>query len=69
MRTFAKDRTPVVGLDPRIDGFLWLAGQGGYGIQIAPALASIAASIGLGGPVDPVLKVALDPSRLISSHD
>jgi D-arginine dehydrogenase len=68
MRTFAKDRTPVVGLDPRINGFLWLAGQGGYGIQIAPALASIAAATILGKSVDPVLKTALDPSRLISRH-
>jgi D-arginine dehydrogenase len=32
LRTFAPDRTPVAGPDPNIDGFFWLAGQGGYGI-------------------------------------
>ena len=33
LRTFAPDRTPVVGLDEKVEGFFWLAGQGGYGMQ------------------------------------
>ena len=41
LRSFAPDRTFVVGFDPRIDGFFWLAGQGGYGVQSAPGLADI----------------------------
>jgi D-arginine dehydrogenase len=41
LRTFAADRTPVVGFDARMPGFFWLAGQGGYGIQTAPALAQL----------------------------
>jgi D-arginine dehydrogenase len=45
LRTFASDRTPVVGMDERTPGFFWLAGQGGYGIQIAPALARAAAKL------------------------
>ncbi len=45
LRTFAVDKTPVVGFDPKIEGFLWLAGQGGYGFQTAPALASVAAAL------------------------
>lgn len=48
LRTFAPDRTPVVGFDPDCPGFFWLAGQGGYGIQTAPALAEIAATLVLG---------------------
>jgi D-arginine dehydrogenase len=44
LRTFAPDRTPVVGPDPSVDGFVWLAGQGGYGIQTAPAMAAAAAA-------------------------
>ena len=60
LRTFAPDRTPVVGPDPAVDGFFWLAGQGGYGIQTAPALAALAASLVLhGGEVD----AALSPER------
>jgi len=41
LRVFARDRSPIVGFDPRQSGFFWLAGQGGYGIQTAPALAEI----------------------------
>ncbi|MFE8148628.1 FAD-binding oxidoreductase [Brenneria goodwinii] len=45
LRTFAKDRNPIIGFDCRIDGFFWLAGQGGYGIQTAPAIASLSHSL------------------------
>ena len=45
LRTFAPDRTPVVGFDAQAAGFFWLAGQGGYGIQTAPALARVAAAL------------------------
>ena len=44
LRSFAPDKTPVAGFDPRAPGFFWLAGQGGYGIQTAPALAAFAAA-------------------------
>lgn len=43
LRTFSPDKTFVVGYDPRCEGFFWLAGQGGYGVQTCPALADIAA--------------------------
>jgi D-arginine dehydrogenase len=54
LRSFVADRTPVVGFDPRAEGLFWLAGQGGYGIQTAPALARTAAAILRDGgvPVD-----------------
>ena len=45
LRSFVADRTPAVGFDPRADGFFWLAGQGGYGIQTAPAMARCAAAL------------------------
>jgi D-arginine dehydrogenase len=45
LRTFAPDRTPVVGPDPREPSFFWLAGQGGFGLQTAPAMAAAAASL------------------------
>ena len=45
LRTFAPDRSTVVGFEPRAEGFFWLAGQGGYGIQTAPAMASLATSL------------------------
>lgn len=48
LRVFASDRLPVVGYDPRADGFFWCAGQGGWGIQTAPAAAELAAGLLLG---------------------
>jgi D-arginine dehydrogenase len=51
LRTFAPDRTPVVGFDPRAEGFFWLAGQGGYGIQTAAALGRIAAALAAREPL------------------
>ena len=45
LRTFAPDRVPVVGADPREPAFFWLAGQGGYGIQTAPALGAATAGL------------------------
>ncbi len=47
LRTFAPDRTPVVGYDQHMDHFFWLAGQGGYGVQTAPALSELAALLAL----------------------
>jgi D-arginine dehydrogenase len=52
LRTFAADRNPVVGPDPVQDGFYWFAGQGGAGIQMAPALARLAAAELLGEPFE-----------------
>jgi D-arginine dehydrogenase len=45
LRTFAPDGNPVVGFDADVPGLFWFAGQGGYGIQIAPALADLAAAL------------------------
>ncbi|UWZ35690.1 FAD-binding oxidoreductase [Dactylosporangium roseum] len=52
LRTFTADRNPMVGPDPKQEGFFWFAGQGGTGIQTAPALARLAASILLGEPYE-----------------
>lgn len=56
LRSFAPDRLPVYGFDKRTPGFFWCAGQGGFGIQTAPAAARMAAALLLGevaGEVDP----------------
>lgn len=44
LRTFSRDRVPVVGFD-QVEGLFWCAGQGGYGIQTAPAMARAAAAL------------------------
>ena len=51
LRTFATDRTPVVGFSREAEGFFWLAGQGGYGIQTSPALSRTAAALVRGLPL------------------
>ena len=56
LRSFAPDRLPVYGFDPAAPGFFWFAGQGGFGIQTAPAAADLAARLILGdgaGSIDP----------------
>jgi len=60
LRSFAPDRLPVYGFDPVMPGFFWCAGQGGFGIQTAPAAARLAAALLLGetpwggaGDIDP----------------
>jgi D-arginine dehydrogenase len=45
LRSFVADRSPVCGYDDSVEGFFWLAGQGGYGIQMAPALARAASAL------------------------
>ncbi|HWS65653.1 MAG TPA: FAD-binding oxidoreductase [Steroidobacteraceae bacterium] len=45
LRTFARDASPVVGLDGAGHGFCWLAGQGGYGIKTSPALSRACAAL------------------------
>jgi len=51
LRVFSPDRSPVVGFDPAVDGFFWLVGQGGYGIQTSPALGRVAAALATGQPL------------------
>ena len=68
LRSFAPDRSPVVGYDPVRDGFFWLAGQGGYGIQTAPAMARLAAGIARGDTLDSAiapLAADLSPQRFV----
>ena len=52
LRSFAPDRLPVYGFDPACPGFFWFAGQGGYGIQTAPAAARLAVQLLLDRPRD-----------------
>ena len=38
----------LVGFDPAVEGFFWLAGQGGYGIQTGAAAGRLASSLAQG---------------------
>ncbi|MDQ4421092.1 FAD-dependent oxidoreductase [Sphingobium sp. DEHP117] len=58
LRSFAPDRLPVYGRDADVRGFFWFAGQGGFGIQTAPAAARLAAALILG--VEDLLIAGID---------
>ena len=65
LRTFAPDRKPVAGYAADSEGFFWLAGQGGFGLQTSPTMAAIAASL-IGGtpwPISDVTPQELSPLR------
>jgi D-arginine dehydrogenase len=61
LRSFAPDRLPVYGFAGDAPGFFWCAGQGGFGIQTAPAAAQLAAALLLGTSPDPAV-AAIDPA-------
>lgn len=65
LRSFVADKAPVVGWSQRAEGFFWLAGQGGYGIQSSPALSRYAAALALGEalPAD-ILAEGLEPDSI-----
>lgn len=65
LRTVSGDGRPVMGFDPVAEGFFWLAGQGGFGIQTAFGMADLAAAIlsGANGDVPDALVTALAPGR------
>ena len=62
LRSFATDRLPVYGFDAQAAGFFWFAGQGGFGIQTAPAAAMLGASVLLGESL-PEAVAGIDPER------
>jgi len=65
LRSFVADRSPVVGYAPDAEDFFWLAGQGGHGIQIAPATARLAAALLRGGPPpEDLLRLGLEPRTI-----
>ena len=62
LRSFAPDRLPVYGFDPQVEALFWCAGQGGFGIQTAPAAAKLAAALLLGHSPDASV-AAIDAAR------
>jgi D-arginine dehydrogenase len=64
LRSFAPDGSLVIGPEPAAEGFFWMAGQGGYGIQTSPAAGRLLAALVLGRPHDAALARRVAPSRL-----
>jgi D-arginine dehydrogenase len=75
LRSFVGDESPVLGYDELQPGFFWLAALGGYGIQTAPAIGQIAASLALHGQIEEHLldfginPALMSPARLLHRGD
>ena len=71
LRTFAPDESMVIGPDPGMPGFVWCVGQGGTGIQTAPATGRLLADLTLDGAPSAFFDgvtldlAALTPHRLV----
>ena len=65
LRSFTPDRSLAIGLDRSAPGFVWLIGQGGYGIQTSPAAGRLVAGLIAGAVDDDLLPVVplVDPNR------
>lgn len=70
LRSFVDDGSMVIGFEDRAPGFFWLGGQGGTGIQTAPAAARLTADLICDGQTSSDLAAfgvnatALSPSRI-----
>ncbi|MBV7483917.1 FAD-binding oxidoreductase [Bordetella sp. BOR01] len=75
LRSFVADGEFVIGWDTRTDGFFWLAGQGGYGIQTSPGASLLAANLLLQDPLDASLQQwqvdprVVSPARFGATHE
>jgi len=63
LRTFAPDRLPVIGADPRIDGLYWLAALGGSGMSVGVGAGELLAALVAGR--DHRVAAAVQPGRLV----
>ena len=63
LRSFTPDRIPALGFDARLPGFFWCVGQGGIGIQTAPAASRLAAELLMRRKVEWIDTAPYDPAR------
>ncbi len=63
LRTFAPDRTFVIGFDPCLDGFFWMGGLGGHGVTCSWAAGELGARL-LAGE-SPREAESFDPARFL----
>ena len=69
LRSFVPDKSPVAGFSQQAPGFFWLAGQGGYGIQSAPALSQFAAALVLDRDVPAyITDLGFDPGSIMPAR-
>ena len=65
LRTFAPDRSMVIGPDPQCSSFFWCVGQGGTGIQTSPGAGRLTADLVLGGVPSALFAELKGPNPII----
>ena len=70
LRSFTPDRSLAIGADAASPGFFWMLGQGGYGIQTAPAAGALLAALVRGEALSELAPVVpmVDPNRFRRSR-
>ncbi|MBI2750347.1 MAG: FAD-binding oxidoreductase [Burkholderiales bacterium] len=72
LRSFVADGGLVGGMDAQVPNFVWVAAQGGYGIQTAPAMGESCATLARGLPLPAHIAAQgltagmLEPRRLLA---
>lgn len=81
LRVFVPDRSPLLGSDPNVEGFIWCAALGGYGIQTSPMVGKLCAAYAAKSPIPaellginfeaatPYRKIATGHGKAISVED
>lgn len=81
LRVFVPDRSPLLGSDPNVEGFIWCAALGGYGIQTSPMIGKLCAAYAAKSPIPvellginfeaatPYRKIATGHGKAISVED
>jgi D-arginine dehydrogenase len=64
LRTFARDERFVIGRDPELDGFIWVAALGGHGMTTSAAVGRLGAAAVLGDTGEELQHFS--PARLAS---
>ena len=67
LRTMTPDGRFVIGEDPKLKGFYWVAGLGGHGVTTCFSVGKLASDIIIGNAMDHELENALSPKRFLSS--
>ena len=65
LRTMTPDGRFVVGEDPKLKNFYWVAGLGGHGITTCFSVGKLASDIIIGNAIDRKLENALSPGRFV----
>ena len=66
LRTLTPDGRFLIGFDPTLDNFFWMAGLGGHGVTASYSVGDLASDLLLGRPHDKTLATHFSPNRFMT---